>query len=222
MVAIVEITEEWESLCFIVFWSVFKTNDVKPTIEKFLTRFFIILHTGTNDYKIKCQSWRDYYSIVDVAVSCKENGSEVPVSAILPRRDKLNGKGTIVNEKTKELCLEKSIYFLEHRNFNRKYHLNDSKLHSNKKGLGILAFSFLKYFNNKWLVYNVDRNLNSEKKKSKNEIVNKNLCDSATMSNNRNKVDKSHSDDCDSGSTDSSTSDSRANGKFTVSEHLKK
>ena len=42
------------------------------------------------------------------------------------------------------------------------------------------------------------------------------------MSNNRNKVDKSHSDDCDSGSTDSLTSDSRANGKFTVFEHLRK
>ena len=67
----------------------------------------------------------------------------------------------------------------------------------------------------------ITHNSNSEKK-SKNEIVNKSLRDRATISNNRNKVDKSHSDDCDSGSTDSSTSDSRANGKFTVSEHLKK
>ena len=48
------------------------------------------------------------------------------------------------------------------------------------------------------------------------------MCESATTSNNRNKVDKSHSDDCDSGSTDSLTSDSRANGKFTVCEHLRK
>ena len=48
------------------------------------------------------------------------------------------------------------------------------------------------------------------------------MCDCATMNNNRNKVDKSHSDDCDSGSTDSLTSDSRANGKFTVFEHLGK
>ena len=63
--------------------------------------------------------------------------------------------------------------------------------------------------------------MNSEKK-SKNEIVNNSLCDSATMSNNRNKVDKSHSDDCDSGSADSLTSNSRANGKFTVFVHLRK
>ena len=63
--------------------------------------------------------------------------------------------------------------------------------------------------------------MNSEKN-SKNEIVNNSLCDSATMSNNHDKVDKSHSDECDSGSTDSLTSDSRANGKFTVFVHLRK
>ena len=42
------------------------------------------------------------------------------------------------------------------------------------------------------------------------------------MSSNRNKADKLHSDDCDSGSTDSLTSDSRANGKFTAFDHLRK
>ena len=39
------------------------------------------------------------------------------------------------------------------------------------------------------------------------------------MSNMCNKVDKSHSDDCDSDSTDSLTSDLRANGKLTVFVH---
>ena len=103
------------------------------------------------------------------------------------------------------LCLKKNVYFLEHRNFNPKYHLNGSKLHPNKKGSGILAFNFLQFFNNTWLVNNVDSNSNSEKKS-------RNLCDRATMSNNHNKVDKTHFDDCDSGSADSLTSDSRANG----------
>ena len=77
---------------------------------------------------------------------------------------------------------------------------------------------FLHYFNNTWLVNNVDSNSSSEKN-SKNGIVNKNLGGSATMSNMCNKVDKSHSDDCDSDSTDSLTSDLRANGKLTVFEH---
>ena len=89
---------------------------------------FIILHTGTNDLRSNADPEEIANSIVDVGVSCKENGLEVIVSAIFPRRDKLNEKGTVVNEKTKELCLEKNIYFLEHRNFNPKYHLNGSKL----------------------------------------------------------------------------------------------
>ena len=114
--------------------------------------------------------------------------------------------------------MEKNINFLEHRNFNPKYHLNGSKLHPNKKGSGILASNYLQYLNNTWLVYNIDSNF----KNSKNEIVDKNLCGSLTMSNNRDKVDKSHSDDCDSGSTDSLISDSRANTKFTVFENLRK
>ena len=47
---------------------------------------------------------------------------------------KLNKKGTVANENTKELCLKKNIYFLRHLDFNPKYHLNGSKLHPNKKG----------------------------------------------------------------------------------------
>ena len=71
---------------------------------------------------------------------------KVVVSAQLPRRDKLNEKGTVVNEKTKELCLEKNICFLEHPNFSPGYHLNGSKLHPNKNGSGILAFNFFTLF----------------------------------------------------------------------------
>ena len=91
---------------------------VKTTIEE--KPDFILLHSGTNDLRSNADPEEITNGIVDVAVSCKENGSEVIVSAILPRRYKLNEKGTVVNEKTKELCLEKNIYFLEHRNFNPK------------------------------------------------------------------------------------------------------
>ena len=121
-------------------------NYVKPMIEE--KPEFIILHTGTNDLRSNADPEEIANNIVDVAVSCKENSSEVIVSTILPRRNQLNEKGTVVNEKMKELCLEKNIYFLEHRNFNPKNHLNGSKLHPNKKSSGILAFNFLQYFNN--------------------------------------------------------------------------
>ena len=53
---------------------------VKPTIEE--KPDFIILHTGTNDLISNPDPEEIANSIVDIAVSCKENGSEVVVSAI--------------------------------------------------------------------------------------------------------------------------------------------
>ena len=46
----------------------------------------------------------------------------------------------------KELCLSKIISLMEHRNFHVRHHLNNSKLHPNRKGSGILASNFLKFF----------------------------------------------------------------------------
>ena len=80
---------------------------VKPTIEE--KPNFVILHTGTNDPRSNADPEDIANSIVDVAVSCKENGSKKVVSAILPWRDKLNEKRTVVNEKTNKLCMEKNI-----------------------------------------------------------------------------------------------------------------
>ena len=82
----VEITEEWESLYFIV-----KTvTYVKPSIEE--KADFIILHTGKNDLR-----WNDgpeeiSNNIVHEVVSCKEGRFKVVVSAILSRCDKLMKK----------------------------------------------------------------------------------------------------------------------------------
>lgn len=87
-----------------------------------------------------------------MAAFCKDSGCVVIVSAILMRGDKLIEKGQTVNRKTENLCLAKNICFLEHRNFNAKYHLNRNKLHhmyeQHEYGSGILAFDFLKNFTN--------------------------------------------------------------------------
>ena len=151
--ATAEITEEWKSLCFIVLWSVFKTNgDLCKTSHLRKTRFYNVTYWNKRS---NADLEEIANSIANVAVSCRENGFEVVVSATTPGRDKLNEKGTVANEKTKGLCLEKNIYFLDHRNFNTKYHLNGRKLCPNKMGSGVLAFNFLQYFNNTWLVNNV-------------------------------------------------------------------
>ena len=56
----------------------------------------MILHTGTNDLRSNADPEEIANSIVDVAASGKENGSEVVASAALPRRHKSNEKGTVV------------------------------------------------------------------------------------------------------------------------------
>ena len=60
-------------------------NYVKPMIEE--KPEFIILHNGTNDLRSNADPEEIANNIVDVAVSCKENSSEVIVSTILPRRN---------------------------------------------------------------------------------------------------------------------------------------
>ena len=54
---------------------------VKPTIEE--KPDFIILYTGTNNLRSNTDPEEIANSIVDVAIYCKENGSEVVASAIL-------------------------------------------------------------------------------------------------------------------------------------------
>ena len=56
---------------------------VKPTIEE--KPDFIILHTGTNNLRSNVNLEAIASIIIDVDVSCKENGSKEVVPAILPR-----------------------------------------------------------------------------------------------------------------------------------------
>ena len=65
---------------------------------------------------------------------------------------KFSYKAKEVNDNLKELCLSKNISLMEHHNFHARYHLNNSKLHPNRKDSGILALNFLKFFKHKWLV----------------------------------------------------------------------
>ena len=113
---------------------------VKPTLEE--KPDTIILHMGTNDLRSEDEPDKIANYIVDVAVACKQTGCEVIISALLPRGDKFSDKAKEVNDNLKELCLSKSISLMEHRNF----HLNNIKLHPNRKGSGILASNFLKFF----------------------------------------------------------------------------
>ena len=113
---------------------------VKPTLEEKTDT--IILHTRTNDLRSEDEPDKIANDIVDVALACKQTGWEVIISALLPRGDKFSDKAKEVNDSLKELCLSENISLMEHRNFHARYHLNNSKLHPNREGSGILASNF--------------------------------------------------------------------------------
>ena len=113
---------------------------VKPTLEE--KPDITILHMGTNNLSSEGEPDKIANNIVDVAVACKQTGCEVIISALLPRGDKFSDKAKEVNDNLKELCLSKNISLMEHHNFHARYHLNNSKLHPNRKGSSILASNF--------------------------------------------------------------------------------
>ena len=101
---------------------------------------------GTNDLRSEDEPDKIANDTVDIAVGCKQTGCEVLISEFLPRGDKLSGKAKEVNDNLKKLCLSKNISLMEHRNFDAKCYLNNSRLHPNRKGSSILASNFKKMF----------------------------------------------------------------------------
>ena len=99
---------------------------------------------GKNDVRSEDEPDKIANDIVDVAVTCKQTVCKVIISALLPHGDKFSDKAKEVNDNLKELCLSKNISLIEHHNFYARYRLNNSKLHPNRKGLGILVSNFLK------------------------------------------------------------------------------
>ena len=122
----------------------------KPTLEKSPDQ--IILHTGTNDLSNPEKNPLEIANeIIDLAKSCIQENNTVFVSSITPRYDKLNQKAQDVNGYLEKECNARNIGFINHNNINITRHLNESKLHLNEMGTGILAknfINFLKYMEN--------------------------------------------------------------------------
>ena len=122
------------------FFDHFLTGDyIKPTLQK--DPDVIILHAGTNDMKPK-DPVTISEDILDLVKQIKSDNNTVVISSILPRNDKYNEKVKIVNRTIKKMCSERNIGYIEHENFNEKYHLNKSKIHPNMKGNTIIARNF--------------------------------------------------------------------------------
>ena len=66
--------------------------------------------------------------ILNLAQDLKTDKNEVMLSGIVPRRDKLNDKGKLVNDDLKALCAENNFHFIDNSNINVNTHLNYSGL----------------------------------------------------------------------------------------------
>ena len=65
------------------------------------------------------------------------------ISGLVPRRDKLNDKGNLVNDDLKSLCAENNFHFIDNSNISVNTHLNNSGLHLNAHGTFILGSNFV-------------------------------------------------------------------------------
>ena len=125
------------------------TQDMKDYIKPTISRKpdMVILHTGTNDLKSNQKPLDIANEIVNLANNIKNSGTEVSISALIPRGDRLSEKGKKVNKELQEKCTAENFAFILHKNINSKLDLFPDKLHPNKKGQNILKGNFRKFIN---------------------------------------------------------------------------
>ena len=97
----------------------------------------VILHTGTNDLKSNQNPSDIANEIISLAKNIKISGTEVSISSLIPRGDRLSEKGKKVNKELEEKCTAENFAFIVHKNINSKLDLFPHKLNPNKNGQGI-------------------------------------------------------------------------------------
>ena len=125
------------------------TQDMKDYIKPTISRKpdMVILHTGTNDLKSNQNPSDIANQIVNLAKNIKNSGTEVSISALIPRGDRLSEKGKKVNKELQEKCTAENFAFILHKKINSKLDLFPDKLHPNKTGQSILKGNFRKFIN---------------------------------------------------------------------------
>ena len=107
----------------------------------------VILHTGTNDLKSNQNPSDIANEIINLVKNIKISETEVSISSLIPRGDRLSEKGKKVNKEFEEKCTAENFAFIVHKNINSKLDLFPDKLHPNKKGRGDLKGNFRKFIN---------------------------------------------------------------------------
>ena len=106
-------------------------DHIKPTLRE--KPDDIVLHVGTNDLVSDRPPDLISKSIVDVASSMKNENHDVTVSNIITRTDHLKEKANEVSDYLSKLCMEGTIYLIDHSKTLKTQHLNGSKLHLHRK-----------------------------------------------------------------------------------------
>ena len=78
------------------------------------------------------------HEIIELATKIRDKNIKVSISGIIQRNDELNEKVLLVNEVLKKICESIDIPFINNINIRPDVHLNQSKLHLNRKGNNIL------------------------------------------------------------------------------------
>ena len=105
----------------------------------------IILHIGTNDLKYEKTPVQICHEIIDLATKIRDENIKVSISGIVQRNDVLNEKVLLVNDILKKICESVDIAFIDNGNIRPDVHLNQSKLHLNRRGNNILIANVRSY-----------------------------------------------------------------------------
>ena len=81
---------------------------------------------------------------MELAKQMENRETEVVVSGIVQRADKLNGKALEVNKALERECDRMKLKYIDNCNIDPKLHLNRSGLHLNYEGTLILANNFIR------------------------------------------------------------------------------
>ena len=77
----------------------------------------------------------------------EESGSNVIISALVPRKWYLNMKVRNVNNRLRDYCKNRMLTFLKYDNVNAKTHCNISGLQLNSKGVSLFNEKFVNALN---------------------------------------------------------------------------
>ena len=107
----------------------------------------VILHTGANDLQSNQNPSDIANEIISLAKNVKISGTEVSISSLISRGDRLSEKGKKVNKELQEKYTAENFAFILHKNINNKLDLIRYKLYLSKKGQGVLKENFRKFIN---------------------------------------------------------------------------